>query len=427
MSDDVIEAAPTKRRKNGHGATAVAVVEPAPLPAAAPHPMTMLDRAMERGLDGAALEKLIELSERMMASEARRAFDAALAKARAELKPIERDGKVDFTSQKGRTNYTHETLAGIAEAVDPILARHGLSYGWKTTNRPGEPITVTCELIHEAGHREDRAMLSGPADMSGNKNPLQGIGSTVSFLQRYTLKASLGLSVAKDDDGRAGGGRHDDDAPPPREERKPEPAPKREPVSGAAAQQVVEMYAGQLRAASTAAAIKAVCDEFVRNYKGRMHAAHLAKIEEIAEAELKRVEAAHGDAYTRLAAELRACKTRGEVVAVGATWKPVNGVGALDELTDGQRGDLRALFAKLKEELPETAAADPLADVLAYLDGRASVDAVDAALNAYRNGGSLGDAPEWKSLAPADMQRVLDHAKARKAAIAEGEVDKLVA
>lgn len=38
-------------------------------------------------------------------------------------------------------------------------------------------------------------------DESGNKNSIQSIGSTVTYLQRYTLKAGLGLAAASDDDG----------------------------------------------------------------------------------------------------------------------------------------------------------------------------------------------------------------------------------
>jgi hypothetical protein len=47
--------------------------------------------------------------------------------------------------------------------------------------------------------------LRAGADQSGAKNSIQAIGSTISYLQRYTLKAALGLAAANDDDGKASG------------------------------------------------------------------------------------------------------------------------------------------------------------------------------------------------------------------------------
>ena len=58
---------------------------------------------------------------------------------------------------------------------------------------------MTCVLFHELGH-ETRNTLKGPPDNSGNKNPLQAIESTVTSLQRYTLKAALGIAAGNDDD-----------------------------------------------------------------------------------------------------------------------------------------------------------------------------------------------------------------------------------
>ena len=43
----------------------------------------------------------------------------------------------------------------------------------------------------------------GGADQSGSKNGFQAIGSAVTYLQRYTLKAALGLSAEVDDDAQS--------------------------------------------------------------------------------------------------------------------------------------------------------------------------------------------------------------------------------
>lgn len=165
-------------------------------------PMDMIDRALIAGADPSTLEKLLALQERWEANQGRKAFDEAMAAAKAEIPTIRKNRTVDFTSSKGRTRYRHEDLAEIAATVNPILGKYGLSYRFKTTNAPNEPITVTCVITHRQGYFEETT-LSGPRDDSGNKNAIQQVGSTLTYLQRMTLKAALGLAAAEDDDGKA--------------------------------------------------------------------------------------------------------------------------------------------------------------------------------------------------------------------------------
>lgn len=103
--------------------------------------------------------------------------------------------------QKGKTDYRFEDLAAIAAAVDPVLSRHGLSYRYRTAQANGQ-LTVTCVLSHRDGYSEETT-LSAAYDSSGNKNSIQAVGSAMTYLQRYTLKAALGLAVSHDDDGKA--------------------------------------------------------------------------------------------------------------------------------------------------------------------------------------------------------------------------------
>lgn len=166
-------------------------------------PMEMIDRALANNATPEMLDKLLSLQERWEANEGKKAFDRAIAAAKAAFPPIIKNREVDFTSQKGRTHYRHEDLDEIRRAVDPALAEHGLSYRWRTA-QDGNTLTVTCILSHRDGYREE-TQLSGPVDTSGNKNALQAIGSAGTYLFRYTLKAALGLSIANDDDGRAAG------------------------------------------------------------------------------------------------------------------------------------------------------------------------------------------------------------------------------
>lgn len=173
-------------------------------------PMDLLAAALDRGADLSILEKLMDLQERHERNQARKAFDAAMADARAEFPIIKKNRTVDFTSQKGRTNYVYEDLASVAEAVNPVLGRHGLYYRFRTTAVPGEPVTVTCIVSHRLGYYEENTLCAG-RDESGNKNAIQSIGSTLTCLQRMTLKAALGLAAAADDDGKASTSKPEDE------------------------------------------------------------------------------------------------------------------------------------------------------------------------------------------------------------------------
>jgi hypothetical protein len=165
-------------------------------------PMTLLERAVTSGASIEVLEKLMALQERFDANQARRAFDNAMAAAKAKIPTIVKNREVDFTSQKGRTNYRYEDLGEIAKTVNPILAEYGLSYRFRTQSPVNEPVTVTCIVSHRDGHFEENTLCAG-RDESGNKNSIQAIGSTLTYLQRMTLKAALGLAASVDDDGKS--------------------------------------------------------------------------------------------------------------------------------------------------------------------------------------------------------------------------------
>lgn len=164
-------------------------------------PPEMLARALSAGADITVLERLMNLQERWEAAQARKAFDAALSEAKAEFPTIVKNNAVDYHSGRGRVNYRYEDLGSISRAIDPILAKHGLTYRWQTAN-DGRMVTITCVIAHKDGHSEATS-LSAQVDDSGSKNAIQALGSATTYLQRYTLKAALGLAVSADDDAQS--------------------------------------------------------------------------------------------------------------------------------------------------------------------------------------------------------------------------------
>lgn len=183
---------------------APAVVRDA-LPAEQITPMQMLQMAVEQGADLDKLQKLMDLQERWEATQARKAFVEALAAFKADPPTVTKQHRASFPMKTGGVQeYDYVKLADIVAVIGPALSKHGLSHTWATSQGEGG-ISVTCALTHVMGHSES-VTLSAAADQSGSKNPIQGIGSTVTYLQRYTLLAITGLAAADmDDDGQGAG------------------------------------------------------------------------------------------------------------------------------------------------------------------------------------------------------------------------------
>lgn len=164
-------------------------------------PNTLLQLAVEKGASLEQLEKLMALSERWEANEARKAFVVAMAEFKSNPPEIVKDKSVSFQTSKGTTSYDHATLGNVTSAVCAGLAKHGLSHRWDVKQADGK-ITVVCTITHAKGHSESVQMTAG-ADDSGGKNSIQQIASTVSYLQRYTLLSATGLATHDQDDDAA--------------------------------------------------------------------------------------------------------------------------------------------------------------------------------------------------------------------------------
>lgn len=165
-------------------------------------PAEMIRLAVSGGADLDKLEKLLAIQERWEANEAKKAYHESMAEFKKSPPRIEKDKAVGYDSkQGGRVGYTHATLANIVEKITAALSEHGLSVGWRT--QQNGKICVTCRITHVKGHSEETT-LSADADTSGSKNSIQAIGSTISYLERYSLMALLGLAAHdQDDDGKA--------------------------------------------------------------------------------------------------------------------------------------------------------------------------------------------------------------------------------
>lgn len=159
-------------------------------------PANLLQLAVEQGADLEKLERLMDLQDRWNAEQAKNAYSAAIADFQAELGPIIK------TRQAHNSKYAD--LDDIAQAIRPLLAKHGLSYSFAQEQNEAI-IKVACTVRHTSGHSESNS-LSAPNDVSGGKNIIQAIASTVTYLRRYTLTGALGITTGNED---TDGGRPD--------------------------------------------------------------------------------------------------------------------------------------------------------------------------------------------------------------------------
>lgn len=161
--------------------------------------------ATDSSIDISKLERLLEMQQRLTEKRAEAAFNNAMAEFKAVPVDIAKNKHVRFQTSKGVTEYDHATLDEVCRSINPSLSTNGLSYRWLTEQLDGGRIKVTCIVSHRDGHTERTSLSSSPDD-TGGKNNIQSIGSAVSYLQRYTLLAALGVATGEaDDDGTSAG------------------------------------------------------------------------------------------------------------------------------------------------------------------------------------------------------------------------------
>ena len=162
-------------------------------------PTDLINSAIQKGADLEQIEKLLELQFKWEANEARKAYNKAMAEFKSNPPKIDKDKKVGYSTSKGKVGYSHASLYNVVDKITAELSKHGLSASWRTEQN-GQ-IKVTCRISHSMGHYEETS-LSADADTSGSKNAIQAVGSTITYLERYSLLAITGLATEdQDNDG----------------------------------------------------------------------------------------------------------------------------------------------------------------------------------------------------------------------------------
>lgn len=169
------------------------------LPATEVNPASLLEMAVKQDLDIVKLEKLMELQERFQKNQARRNYFEAMSLFQSLVPEITKSKLISF----GNTKYKFAPLGEIDAQIKSAMNECGLSKRWELSYPDGNKIECRCVITHKDGHSEN-TIMQGIGDTSGNKNLIQQSASTITYLQRYTLIAALGLTTADEDNDAQG-------------------------------------------------------------------------------------------------------------------------------------------------------------------------------------------------------------------------------
>ena len=208
--------------------------EPSPpvaSPSGAPDPyLAMIERAAkDPAVDIEKFERLMAMKKDVEAERASLAFAEAFIELQQDLPVIDRNGRIVVFSKALRERAEKEgpqvyegqapqqktpyvQFDDILEAIRAPLHKHGFSLRFEyTTQVVGESyrIITTAVLRHRQGHEEKASTPPLQHDSTGSKNPTQAIGSSLTYGQRYALRAVVPIvshaPQDADDDGRAAG------------------------------------------------------------------------------------------------------------------------------------------------------------------------------------------------------------------------------
>jgi ERF superfamily len=155
-------------------------------------------------------------------------LNAALAALQGELPSVRKDKTAKVKSERTGSEYTYPyaDLADIAEAIHPLMSKHGLAFAAAPHFREDGKYVLVGELLHVSGESK-----AGEFPLPIGKP--QEIGSAYTYGRRYLLCGLTGVVADQDDDGAAAQKAAASKAKPPQRRRVPssttEPDP-REPL-----------------------------------------------------------------------------------------------------------------------------------------------------------------------------------------------------
>lgn len=125
----------------------------------------------------------------ILTSEHLNELATALSKAQGEFDPALKDSSNPFFKSK------YADLPSVWAVSREILCKYGLSLLQFPSSNEGKHCLIT-RLMHTSGQ-----WMQSSVDLLLTKNDIQGLGSAISYMRRYSMTSILGI-VQDDDDGQ---------------------------------------------------------------------------------------------------------------------------------------------------------------------------------------------------------------------------------
>jgi len=170
--------------------------------------LSLIERlATNPDVDPAKISAILDIKERMMDKKAEQEFNEAFVRLRSKLPIIKKGDIVAYENKK--TGVMEEAFKfakweKVQALIDDIIAEEGFDLTFDSQVHPNGTAVVAI-LHHRGGHTRKTSTPPIPIDSGGGKNNVQGVGSSMSYGQRYATKFALNLRFEDDDDGVRGG------------------------------------------------------------------------------------------------------------------------------------------------------------------------------------------------------------------------------
>lgn len=147
------------------------------------------------------IERLYDMHKELIATQARKEYGEAMARAQGEIQIVYRNKLNDHTTSQ------YADIAAVHAIAKPCWTKEGFSVSsYKYDVGVESFIGVCCEVRHSGGHQETYRDM-WPLDIAGsagkvNKTAIQAIGSTMQYARRYTEMMVFDVSTSDDNDGQ---------------------------------------------------------------------------------------------------------------------------------------------------------------------------------------------------------------------------------
>lgn len=158
------------------------------------NPMQLVERAIEKGVDAATLERMMAVAEREHEARARAAFSRAISAFQAECPQIRKERTASTT----KFSFQYAGFDDVMRQIRPLLSKYGIAITFTCPEIKDSMLTVVTR-IRVGSHHEDSA-FSVPIAKDMVVGDPQKYGATLSYAKRYSLCAALNIVVTNEDD-----------------------------------------------------------------------------------------------------------------------------------------------------------------------------------------------------------------------------------